>query len=149
MLCRSLDPALLRVIELVQRYNKRLVYDIDDNFFELSIQNPLGRYHRHPLHLFTVREMIRCADVVRVYSRPMEEIASAWNENTWRLKGYFDFKLIQKVDPKPHQKIRIVYASGRGNADPLAQICLSAVARILWSFRIGSNSTFLGRRPPT
>lgn len=147
VLCRSVSPKLLTVIELVQKHKKRLVYDIDDNFFELSIQNPLGRYHRFPPHLYVVREMIRCADAVRVYSRPMEEIAGAWNENTRRLKCYFDFSLIEGIAQRPHEKLRIVYASGRGNADPLAQICLPAVARVLTEYSDQVEFYLFGKAP--
>lgn len=131
VLCRSIRPEALHIIELVQRHHKRLVYDIDDNFFELSVSTALGRYHRNPVHLYVVTELIRHADAVRVYSRPMERIAKDLNSHTYLLRSYFDFSLIHGVLPQKHEKIRIVYATSRGRADSLAQICMPAVARFL------------------
>ena len=131
VLCRSIRPVVLNIVELVQRYQKRLVYDIDDNFFELSVSTALGRYHRHPVHLYVVTELIKNADAVRVYSKPMEKIARGLNPHTYLLKSYFDFSRIRGVHPQKHEKIRIVYATSRGRADTLAQICIPAVARLL------------------
>lgn len=131
ILCRSIKPEALRVLELAKKHHKQVIYDIDDNFFELSISSPLGRYHRHPIYLYVVTQMIKYADAVRVYSKPMEEIAGALNERTYRIKSYFDFSCIEGVIPRQHAKIRIVYATSRGQADTLAQICIPAVARVL------------------
>ena len=131
VLCRSIRPEELKIIKLVKEHGKRLIYDIDDNFFALSVENPVGRFHRNPIHLFVLSEMIKNADAVRVYSRPMEEAAKQLNPNVFRLKGYFDFSLIEGRAPEKHDKIRIVYATSRGNADTLAQICVPAVARVL------------------
>ena len=135
VLCRSIRPENLGIIEKVKKYNKRLVYDIDDNFFELSINSAIGRFHRFPIHLYVVTEMLKNADAVRVYSEPMKEIAEEYNSNVFKLRSYFDFSLLTpKKDVQSKDKIKIVYASSRGNGDPLAQICLPAVARILQDF---------------
>jgi len=131
VLCRSIRPETLHIIEQVQSFHKRLVYDIDDNFFELPVSTALGRYHRHPVHLYVVTELIRHADAVRVYSRPMEQIARGLNPHTYLLKSYFDFSRVRGVVPQEHERIRIVYATSRGRADTLAQICLPAVSRLL------------------
>lgn len=131
VLCRSIRPETLTVIELVQRYKKKLVYDIDDNFFALSVSTDLGRYHRHPVHLYVVTELMKNADAVRVYSRPMEKIAEGLNPHTYLLKSYFDFSRIRGIRSQEHERIRIVYATSRGRADTLAQICIPAVARLL------------------
>lgn len=147
VLCRSIRPEALNIIELVRRYQKRLVYDIDDNFFELSTATPLGRYHRHPVHLYVVTELIKNADAVRVYSRPMERIAGGLNPRTYLLKSYFDFSHIRGVRPKEHDKIRIVYATSRGRADTLAQICIPAVARLLAQYPQKAEFYTFGQTP--
>ncbi len=131
VLCRNIKLDSLNIIELVQKYHKKLIYDIDDNFFELSISSPLGRFHRYPPHLYTLTELIKHSDAVRVYSKPMEEIASRINPSTYRLKSYFDFSLIKGITPKKHERVRIVYATSRGNTDTLAQICVPAVAKAM------------------
>lgn len=135
VLCRNMRPEDLQIIALVRKNNKKLIYDIDDNFFDLSTSTALGRYHRHPVHLYVVSSMIRYADCVRVYSDPMYEIASALNPTgVVKVKSYFDFSLLKNTGNKKDDKIRIVYATSRGNADPLVQICISAIKRILETY---------------
>lgn len=134
VLCRQFYPVNLTIIELARKHNKKIVYDIDDNFFELSVDNALGQYHRHPMHLYGLTEMIKNADAVRVYSHPMKEIADKYNNNVHLVKSYFDFSMIEGLRRNNHDKIRIVYATSRGKNDNLAKIYLSAVARILEEF---------------
>lgn len=135
VLCRNIRPEDLKIIYYVKKHGKKLIYDIDDNFFELSTETPLGRYHRHPGHLYVVRTMIRYADCIRVYSEPMREIAEQINpDNVVKVKSYFDLSMLDKIKPKVHDKIKIVYATSRGNADPLANICVSAIKNILQKY---------------
>lgn len=135
VLCRNLNPNDLKIIELARKNNKKLIYDIDDNFFDLSTSTALGRYHRHPVHLYVVSSMIRNADCVRVYSDPMYEIASTLNPTgVVKVKSYFDFSLLKDTNSKRDNKIRIVYATSRGSTDPLVQICISAIKRILEAY---------------
>lgn len=132
VLCRNIRPEDLNIIYYVKKHGKKLIYDIDDNFFDLSTETPLGRYHRHPGHLYVVRSMIRNADCVRVYSEPMREIAERIHPgHVVKVKSYFDFSMLEEVKPKIHDKIKIVYATSRGNADPLANICVSAIKSVL------------------
>ena len=131
VLCRNIHPEELDIIKLAKKHGKQLIYDIDDNFLALPIYDPVGRYHRNPIHLFVMSQMIKNADAVRIYSRPMEEFANHWNPNVFRMKGYFDFSLIEGREQEKHDKVRIVYATSRRNADTLAQICIPAVARVL------------------
>ncbi len=134
VLCRSINPRHLYVLELAKKYKKKLIYDIDDNFFELSVKTAIGRYSRHPLHLYVLTEMLRNADTVRVYSHIMQEIAQTYNSNVLLCKCYFDLSLLEGVNLQKHKKVRIVYATSRGKNDTLARIYLNAVARILKEF---------------
>ena len=134
VLCRSISPRDLNIIKLVRKHNKKLVYDIDDNFFEISSASLIGRYHRHPMHLYVLETMLKQADAVRVYSNPMYEIAHKYNPNTYLLKSYFDFSLIEEKKRKETDVIKIVYATSRGKLDTLSAICIPAVARILEEF---------------
>ena len=134
ILCRNLRPEDLNIIELIKKYRKKLIYDIDDNFFELPLNTSIGRYHRNPIFLYVVYEMIRYADAVRVYSKSMEEITKKINPKVYLLRSYFDFSLIENIKPVTHEKIKIVYATSRGNADTLAQICIPAIEKILKEF---------------
>lgn len=134
VLCRSINPRHLYALELVKKYKKKLVYDIDDNFFELSVKTAIGRHSRHPLHLYVLTEMLKNADTIRVYSHIMQEIAQKYNPNVFLCKSYFDLSLLEGMIPKKHSKVRIVYATSRGKNDTLARIYLNAVARILEEF---------------
>lgn len=148
VLCRSMEPNMLRIIELIRKHNKQLVYDIDDNFFALPIDTAIGRYHRFPVFLYVVKEMMCNADQLRVYSRPMLEIAQQWTKNARLVRSYFDFSIIGEVEKESHKEIRIVYATSRGNSDTLAQICIPAVRRILEEY--GDTVAFytFGQMPP-
>lgn len=134
ILCRSIRPDDLKIIEYVRKHRKKLIYDIDDNFFELSIDNPLGRYHRHPVHLFVLEQMLKNADLVRVYSKPMEEIALRYNKCVSLVRSYFDFSLIKGLERTSHPKIKIVYATSRGPSDTLAQVYFPAIFKILHDY---------------
>lgn len=132
VLCRNINPKDLRLVELAKKHGKAIIFDIDDNFFELPISTPIGRYHRTPVHLYVVSEMIKSADAVRVYSAPMMEISGQLNPNTYQLKSYFDFTLLKGVEPKKHLPIKIVYATSRISADDfLASTYIPALIRIL------------------
>lgn len=132
VLCRNTRPDDLKILYYIKKYEKKFIYDIDDNFFDLSLDTQLGMYHRHPGHLYVLRTMLNYADCIRVYSEPMREIAEKINPNhVMKVKSYFDLSMLENNAPKRHDKIKIVYATSRGNADPLAQICVSAIKKVL------------------
>ncbi len=134
VLCRIINPSALNIVEAAKKHQKKIIYDIDDNFFELPTESAIGKFHRHPMHIYTLTEMLKNADAVRVYSHPMQEIAAKYNPNVFLVKSYFDFSMLNGINPAKHDKLRIVYATSRGKGDNLAKIYLPAIARILEEF---------------
>ncbi|WP_310550691.1 glycosyltransferase family protein [Paenibacillus glufosinatiresistens] len=136
LLCRNISPKDLKLIELAKKHDKAIIFDIDDNFFELPVETPIGKFHRNPVHLFVVSEMLKQADAVRVYSAPMLEISKSLNPNSFLLKSYFDFSMLENVKRENHKPIKIVYATSRVAADDfLASTYIPALIRILEEYK--------------
>ena len=134
ILCRNICVKDLNILEYAKKYNKKIIYDIDDNFFDISVKSALGRYHRVSVHLYTLVKMIESASCVRVYSHIMEKKSLAINSNTQLVNSYFDFNLLEKVIPvSNNSKIRIVFASSRSD-DVLESIYLPAIKKILQEY---------------
>lgn len=132
--CRNMRIRDVKMLHLAQKHNKKIIYDIDDNFFEIPIKSELGRYHRHPTSLFTVRRMMECASAVRVYSKPMQQEALKSSKNVHLVNSYFDFELINGRHRKEHKKINIVFATSRG-PDSLSQLYLPALQHVISKYQ--------------
>ncbi|MDE1330743.1 glycosyltransferase [Vibrio aestuarianus] len=115
--CRSQDLVSFNVFKKLKIKNKLVIYDIDDNFFELPLDSALSYYHRKSEHIYTLEYFLVHSDIVTVYSTSLQEKALEYNSNVRLLKCYFDQCIIQDSIPEPSSdRIKIAYATGR-NAD--------------------------------
>lgn len=148
LLCRNTDPQTGRWFLKLLQTNKPYIYDIDDNFFELPPYSESGRYYTSPERISMLKEYIRWADLVRVYSEPMVEQVQKLNTNVVKLAGPVDWRLLSHPQ-KPTDKniIKIVYATSRVN-DTLSDLFKPALRLILEKYEDQVEVYFLGYNPP-
>ncbi|WP_135556435.1 glycosyltransferase family protein [Paenibacillus cymbidii] len=115
--CRNSDPKDLELLLLAKKMSKKVIYEIDDNFFEIDLRSDLGRFHRHPGRIYVHQKYFELSDIVHVYSRPMYETATQYSQNVNKVNAYFDFHLLEGLTPKQSNKIKIAYATSRGADD--------------------------------
>ncbi|MBP2027140.1 glycosyltransferase involved in cell wall biosynthesis [Acetoanaerobium pronyense] len=131
VLCRNCELNDYRIIFESLQYKNKLIFDIDDNFYDISIDTEIGKYHRNPIRLFFLDSIIAKADFVRVYSKPLFEKISQKNSNISLKNAYFDFSLIKELQRENNDKIRITYATSRGSQDEMYKEFEKAIIKIL------------------
>lgn len=147
--CRNTEPSDLIFLYEARRLGKKIVYEIDDNFFEIESETPLGKYHRHPMRLFTLREFLRLSDMLRVYSQPMVEICSKYAPDVRKIDSYFDFDIVQAITrQKTTSAVRIVYATSRRADDGMAALFEQALVQILDHYGERVEVYIWGECPP-
>ncbi len=132
VMSRNTDPANNRAWQYARQLGKPIIYELDDNLFELPMDSTVGVYHREPARLNQLAEYIRSASLVRVYSTMLQQRLAELNSNVVRVQGLIDWSLVPSCLPhhrKPEQ-VWIVYATSR-LVDELAAVFIDAMVRIL------------------
>lgn len=133
LFCRSQDENSYNSFLKIKKKNKKVIYDIDDNFFELPLELPLSYYHRDSKALFILKQFLRYSDVVTTYSEIMYNQAKKYNDNVILLNCYFDDAIINGIEQKvSSDKIKIAYATNRSsdsNLEDNLELALSKIAK--------------------
>ena len=87
VLCRNTEPTYGWIVDRALAQGKAVVYDLDDNFFELPPTSEVGRYHRAPERLKQLEHYLISASLVRVYSDTLREHVERLNSNVVRVEG--------------------------------------------------------------
>ena len=69
--CRNVRPDRAELLRAAVTSGVPVLYDLDDNFFELPPDSAAGRIFAQPEHLAMLTEYLSTASLVRVYSRPL------------------------------------------------------------------------------
>jgi len=134
--CRNTESYDLSLLDYAKWKNKKVIYNLDDNFFRIKPNTPIGntdigRIYRDPARMARLKEFLSRADLVFVYSEQLLQEARRFNGNVILEKGYFDFSLTDREIKKgPGSKIRITYATSRGRFDYLQPLITRAVEHI-------------------
>ncbi len=133
--CRSQDECSYKSFLKLKKNNKKVIYDIDDNFFELPLDLPLSYYHRDSKAIFILKQFLRFSDVVTTYSQIMYDRAKQYNENVVLLNCYFDDEIIKDVHQNiKSDKLKIAYATNRSSDSNLETNLEIALAKIAQEF---------------
>lgn len=145
--CRNTEPAYSWILDFAVARGTPVVYDLDDNFFELPPTTGIGRYHRDPERLRQLERYLTHASLVRVYSETLREQVGRLNPNVVVVGGPIDWDLIP-VRPKWRDpgKVRIVYQTSRVE-DELANLFLDDIRRLLRVYAGRLMMVFWGYRP--
>lgn len=115
--CRNTEPAYAHLLSEALSTHKPIVFDLDDNFWDVPFETDpeLARYHRLPLRLQQLEKYLRHATLIRVYSPALQQIVEQFNPNVRLLKAGFDFELAQSRPraTSPSAPVHIVYATSR------------------------------------
>ncbi len=93
--CRNTEPAYGHLLNEAVCTSKPIIYDLDDNFWDIPTDTDpeLARYHRLPPRLQQLERYLSLATLVRVYSPVLEEKVGQFTKKTKLLKAGFDFFL--------------------------------------------------------
>lgn len=130
---RNYEWSLGWMLDELNKLQKPFLYDLDDNFFAVPLESSFGQYLNHPARKAMIERLLSQAALVRVYSKPLMEICSAYNPNVRLINGPFDWSL---VTPRNEEKVaqgpvKIVYATSRSIDDNLGAVFFQALEQIL------------------
>jgi glycosyltransferase involved in cell wall biosynthesis len=116
------DPSLQPWIELLLRARHPYLYYLDDNFWELMDESPVGQYYRDPGVRQSLQFAVSHADQVLTNSKVLAAYLERFASRIRVLPAFFDFGLIEGCVPQPTSEIRIGFAGSATRADDLELI---------------------------
>ena len=145
--CRNGEPFFKRHLDKAVRLGKIIIYELDDNFWELPADCELGGYYKSPEVIGQLETYIAYADLVRVYSPPLLEKCLRMNRNVKIAKAGVDFNVISKSKKNDKDRVGIVYATGRGREDKSFELCGQALRKVLAKHNGRVEMVFWGATP--
>lgn len=149
LLCRNIEPGQDWILQECLARGIPMVYDLDDNLWEVPSGFSYSRYHQDPARIAQMERYLRHVQRVRVYSRPLEGRARQFNENVVLVRPCIDVGLLP-TQPPPRlddHKIRLTYVTGRGADDPLIELFAGDLQRLLDDFPGRFEFTWWGAAP--
>jgi glycosyltransferase involved in cell wall biosynthesis len=107
---RNCHPQCRTIFDTVRAANIPIVYEIDDNYFELPESLPVGRYMRNPYVVQTLEYLLRSANIVKIGSPELVALISRYNSNTIHHPYAVDLNLFSKLAPVKNKRFTIGYA---------------------------------------
>ncbi len=148
VLCRNCEPIYRSILENARELKKPIIYDLDDNFWEIPADTVDGRYLGSPERLGMLEDYLKVAALVRVYNPIIFNKVSSFNSNVVQLKPCIDLDLSpQKAVPKNNLCTSIVYPTTRGADDPMLNIILGDIDRVLTKYPDRAEAVFWGYSP--
>lgn len=149
IMSRNTDPAQNRAWQYACQLGKPIIYELDDNLFDLPADSAVGAYHRDPERMNQLAAYIRSANLVRVYSTTLQRRLAELNSNIVQVEGLVDWKLVPPRLPhhRSPEQVWIVYATSR-LVDELAEIFIDATTRLLDEYDDRIKLFLWGCRPP-
>jgi hypothetical protein len=145
--CRNVRADRGELLRSAVRHGVPVLYDLDDNFFELPPDSDVGRDYAQPEQLAMLTEYLSSASLVRVYSQPLLARAAALNPNVEFAVSAVDLRQVRQATARPGGPIKLVYATSRLD-DSLGAIFLPALQRLLQESGSQIEAHFWGPRPP-
>jgi glycosyltransferase involved in cell wall biosynthesis len=148
--CRNTEPSYAYLLNEAVSTNKPIIYDLDDNFWDVPFETDpeLARYHRLPLRIQQLEKYLKHATLIRVYSPYMKDLVRRLNEKVRFLKAGFDFGLVPKHPERRSTgaKIQVVYATSR-TVDNQYKLFAKGMTRTLARFGNAVDFTIWGCSP--
>ncbi len=133
--CRNCEMRDLRVLYALKKKNKKVIYEIDDNFEEIPLTTEVGLYHRNFFRLHVLSRFFSLSDITRVYSARMAANVVRWGGAVRQVKSYFDGSLVSGLSRmKPDGVVRIAYPTGRIDDKALEDQVFGAARKILEAY---------------
>jgi glycosyltransferase involved in cell wall biosynthesis len=149
--CRNTEPRYSKFLEAACMRGIPVIYDLDDNLFEIPLDTQLGVYHRDPQRQHLLSQYLRTASLVRVYSRPLLERVYGITSQVEEVVAPLDWDFIhthkERQGGDQNQDVKIVYVTSRSD-DRLYAIFSEPLQRILNEFSGRVTMYFWGFFPP-
>lgn len=146
--CRNTEPAYGHLLNAAVCAGKPIIYDLDDNFWDIPYDTDpeLARYHRLPPRLAQLEKYLSFSSLVRVYSPVLADRVSAFSNRIKMLKSGFDFSLVSSKVTKKSESTSIVYATSRIVDDQYHEF-LAGIIRVLDVYQDRVTLTICGCKP--
>ena len=145
--CRNVRPDRAELLRTAVAAGVPVLYDLDDNFFELPPESASGRAFAQPEQLAMLTEYLTAASLVRVYSRPLLARAGLLNSHVEMVAGAVDLGQVRRPAKSPGGPLKLIYATSRLD-DSLGRIFLPALRRLMDEEGPRVEAHFWGPRPP-
>jgi glycosyltransferase involved in cell wall biosynthesis len=132
--CRNVEPKYGRVLEGAVELGKPIIYELDDNLLEVPDTTPELRLLGVPQRQAQVKQYLRQANLIRVYSPVLQRYLAAYNPCVVTINGPLDWSLLpgQPCRRDPH-RVRLVYVTSRLE-DAVGQMLVDPLQRVLSAF---------------
>jgi Glycosyltransferase len=137
---RNCHPNCQSILDAVKVTPIPIIYEIDDNYFELPEELPVGRYMRIPNVVKMVESLLNSADIIKVGSPEFNHHFSKYNQNIFYHPYAVDLNILNGIAPRESSIFTIGYAGTIYHdldlkliADPILQIAEKFPA-IQWDF---------------
>lgn len=145
--CRNTEPAYY-ILERLLILGKPYIYELDDNFFEIPLDTPEGRYYRVINRMTMLEKYIKHASLVRVYSSPLENRVKQYTQKVISRTAPVNLGHIPYKPPlRDSQKVKILFPTSRTASDRLSQIFLKGIIRLLKEYEKTIEVHFWGYMP--
>ena len=145
--CRNVRPDRAELLRTAVAAGVPVLYDLDDNFFELPPDSACGRIFAQPEQLAMLTEYLSSASLVRVYSRPLLARAGLLNPHVEMVSSGVDLRQVRRPEKSPGGPVKLIYATSRLD-DSLGRIFLPALRRLMDEEGSRVEAHFWGPRPP-
>lgn len=145
--CRNTEPSYYFLEQLLV-LGKPYIYELDDNFFELHLDTPEGKYHRDNDRMPMLEKYIKHASLVRVYSLPLENRVRQYTQKVVCRTAPVNLGHIPHEPPlRDSQNIKILFSTSRTASDKLSQIFVKDIIRLLKEYEKTIEVHFWGYMP--
>jgi len=141
---RGWHPMLVLALEVMHRRGLRVVYELDDDIWNIPQWNPLGRFFTDQVKN-GMSNCIRLSDEVVVTTPNLAREVSRFNPNVRVVRNAIPFSSLQDIPQPKHTGIRIGWAGSGTHSQDLQQ-ALPALLKLLHD-RKDVTLVFMGSLP--
>jgi glycosyltransferase involved in cell wall biosynthesis len=146
--CRNLEPTYNPVFQLARQLAIPIVYDLDDDLFDVPETDVFSAYYRSPKRRATFEWMLKAAQLVRVHSPVLLDVVAPYNPRTHLVWAAVDWSLVpDALPPLRTQPLEIVYATSRIKNDPLFEQMREDLRAVLVQYGDRVRLNLLGLDP--
>jgi glycosyltransferase involved in cell wall biosynthesis len=144
---RNVEPFFRKHLEKAVRLGKNIIYELDDNFWDVPLDCEFGRYVTSSKVIRQLETYIAYADLVRVYSQPLYEKCVRFNRNVKIARPGMDFSILPDKIMRKDDKVQIVWATSRGNEDKSFGLVAEDLERVLTKYKGTVEMVYWGAYP--
>lgn len=128
---RQCSPNLQPLLKMMQQFNISYLYYLDDNFWEIKSDSPLGELYQDETVKKTLTDFISGASCVITGSNYLKDYVKKFNKQVVYIKPAFSFDLIKNSQQHPKSNLIKILYSGSLYRDADFQFVIPALKKIL------------------